>query len=260
MAHRKKIIAGNWKMHKTATDAKNLVDGILMELGDFDDADVVLCPPFTALHTVGKLLESKPNVKLGAQNLHQAAQGAFTGEISGAMLRDLFVRYVIVGHSERRQYFHESNDLIRQKVKTALTASLKPIFCYGETLQERESGRWQGVLETQLTEGLNGFSEEELTDVTLAYEPVWAIGTGKTATPAQAQEAHAFSRKTLAKLFSPVIADRLRIQYGGSVKPENARELLQQPDIDGALVGGASLEDRSFVAIIKNACMQASVV
>lgn len=254
MNYRRKIIAGNWKMHKTASESKALVEDILTELKDWNEGDVVLCVPFTSLQVAGSLLENQSVVELGAQNLHQSIQGAFTGEISAGMLRDLFVRYVIIGHSERRQYFSETNALINQKIKTALTSTLKPIVCYGETLQERESNQWKSVLETQIKESLAGFTDAEMETVILAYEPVWAIGTGKTATPAQAQEAHAFSRGILAQLFGKTIADKTRIQYGGSVKPDNAQELLQQEDIDGALVGGASLEARSFSALVKKGC------
>lgn len=258
MNYRRKIIAGNWKMHKTASESKSLVEDILTELKDWNEGDVVLCVPFTSLHIAGSLLENQTGVELGAQNLHQAIQGAFTGEISAGMLRDLFVRYVIIGHSERRQYFNETNALINQKIKTALASTLKPIVCYGETLQERESSQWKSVLETQIKESLAGFTEAEMETVILAYEPVWAIGTGKTATPDQAQEAHAFSRGILTQLFGKAIADKTRIQYGGSVKPDNAQELLQQEDIDGALVGGASLEARSFSALVKKGCQALS--
>ena len=187
--------------------------------------------------------------------MHEAPSGAYTGEISAAMLKDLYVRYVIIGHSERRQYFHEDNATVNRKTKAALQAELRPIVCIGETLPERESGKWQEVLETQVKEGLAGFGEKELADLIIAYEPVWAIGTGKTASPAQAEEAHQWIRKQLATYVSQAAADRIRIQYGGSVKPENAKELLSKPDIDGALVGGASLDARGFAAIIKNACV-----
>ncbi len=258
MNYRRKIIAGNWKMHKTASESKTLVQDILTELKDWNDGDVVLCVPFTSLAIAGSILESQTIVELGAQNLHQAPQGAFTGEISAGMLRDLFVRYVIIGHSERRQYFRETNALINQKIKTAITSTLKPIVCYGETLQEREGNQWRSVLETQIKEGLANFTEAEMETVTLAYEPVWAIGTSKTASPAQAQEAHAFSRSILNQLFGKTVAEKTRIQYGGSVKPDNAQELLQQEDIDGALVGGASLEARSFATLVKKGCQPLS--
>jgi len=256
MIPRKKIIAGNWKMNKTQAEARVLVADILQDIGRFDDAEIVLCPPFTALAAVSELLSPVSNVRLGAQNMHEAASGAYTGEISASMLRELYVRYVIIGHSERRQYFHEDNATVNRKTKAALAAELRPIICIGETLPEREANKWKNVLETQLIDGLVGFTDKELADIIFAYEPVWAIGTGKTATGAQAQEAHQWIRQILGKRFSPTAAEKVRIQYGGSVKPENAKELLSMPDIDGALVGGASLDSRGFTAIIKNACLE----
>jgi triosephosphate isomerase len=254
MAYRKKIIAGNWKMNKTASEAKELVKDLLLEIGKFDLCDIVLCPPFTALVEAGQQLTEVPNIRLGAQNVHQKVSGAYTGEISATMLRDLYVRYVIIGHSERRQYFGETNALINEKIKAAIEASLKPIVCIGETLQERESNQWKKVLSTQVKESLVGLEAKDFAETVLAYEPVWAIGTGKTATPAQAQETHHYIREVISTTFGEAIADKLRIQYGGSVKAENAKELLNQADIDGALVGGASLDARGFAAIIKNAC------
>ena len=256
MINRKKIIAGNWKMNKPQAEARVLVEDLLREIGRFNDAEIVLCPPFTALAAVSEVLGSATNVRLGAQNMHEAASGAYTGEISAAMLRELYVRYVIIGHSERRQYFHEDNATVNRKTKAALAAELRPIVCVGETLPERESDQWKNVLETQLVEGLADFGDKELADIILAYEPVWAIGTGKTASPAQAEEAHQWIRKVLATKFSQTASEKIRIQYGGSVKPENAKELLSKPDIDGALVGGASLDARGFTAIIKNACLE----
>ncbi|MDR1192294.1 MAG: triose-phosphate isomerase [Verrucomicrobiales bacterium] len=249
---RKKIIAGNWKMNKTTTETKTLVLAIKDKLGKFDQVEVVICPPFTALQTAQEALGSHSDVALGAQNLHQAAGGAYTGEISAAMLRDLFCRYVILGHSERRQYFAESDALVNEKARVALKSNLRPIICVGETLAEREAGHMATVVTAQTKGSCAGFSKEDWNNVVIAYEPVWAIGTGKTATPAQAQEVHALIRKTIKQITGKPIADKLRIQYGGSVKPDNARELLNQPDIDGALVGGASLDAESFVAIIKN--------
>jgi len=256
MIPRKKIIAGNWKMNKTQAEARVLVEDLLRDIGRFDDAEIVLCPPFTALAAVSELLNAVSNVRLGAQNMHEAASGAYTGEISAAMLKELYVRYVIIGHSERRQYFHEDNATVNRKTKAALAAELRPIVCIGETLPEREANKWKNVLQTQLIEGFAGFGEKELADITIAYEPVWAIGTGKTASPAQAEEAHQFIRKIVGDKFGATAAEKIRIQYGGSVKPENARELLSKPDIDGALVGGASLDSRGFTAIIKNACSE----
>ena len=256
MINRKKIIAGNWKMNKTQAEAVTLVNDLIREIGKFDEAEIVLCPPFTSLSVVSDLLSPVPNIRLGAQNMHEAASGAYTGEISAGMLRDLYVRYVILGHSERRQYFHEDNATINRKTKAALAAELRPIVCVGETLPERESNKWKKVLETQLTEGLAGLTDKEVVDIILAYEPVWAIGTGKTASPAQAEEAHQWIRKVLGTNFNHATAEKVRIQYGGSVKAENAKELLSKPDIDGALVGGASLDARGFTAIIKNACSE----
>jgi triosephosphate isomerase len=255
MIHRKKIIAGNWKMNKTQSEARVLVADLVRELDRFDAAEIVLCPPFTALSAVSELLSPVPNIRLGAQNLHEAPSGAFTGEISAAMLRELYVRYVIIGHSERRQFFHEDNATVNRKTKAALAAELRPIVCIGETLPEREGNIWKKVLEKQLKEGLDGITEKQLADIIFAYEPVWAIGTGKTATPAQAEEAHQFIRKVLDTKFGHAAAERVRIQYGGSVKAENAKELLSKPDIDGALVGGASLDARGFTAIVKSACV-----
>ena len=237
-------------MNKSATEARILVKDILHELNKFDVSDVVICPPFTSLAAVSELINEVPNIRLGAQNLNPKPSGAYTGEISAGMLRDLYCRYVIVGHSERRQYFGETDALIKEKALAALEASLKPIVCIGETLTERESNQWKEVISRQVEKGLAGFSEKQMDDVILAYEPVWAIGTGKNATPAQAQEVHLFIRGLISKYYSPAIASKTRIQYGGSVKPDNARELLHQPDIDGALVGGASLDARGFVAIV----------
>jgi triosephosphate isomerase len=259
MINRKKIIAGNWKMNKTQGEARVLVEDLLQDVGRFDGAEIILCPPFTALAVVSELLSSPANasnIRLGAQNLHEAASGAYTGEISAGMLRELYVRYVIIGHSERRQFFHEDNASVNRKTKAALAAELRPILCIGETLPERESDQWKKVLETQLLEGLADLIDQDLADIVFAYEPVWAIGTGKTASPAQAEEAHQFIRKILGTRFSTAAAEKVRIQYGGSVKPENAKELLSQPNIDGALVGGASLDARGFTGIIKNACAE----
>ena len=256
MIHRKKIIAGNWKMNKTQAEARVLVEDLLREIGRFDEAEIILCPPFTALAAVSELLNSVSNVRLGAQNMSEHASGAYTGEISAGMLRELYVRYVIIGHSERRQYFHEDNATVNRKTKAALAAELRPIVCIGETLPERESNKWKKVLETQIIEGFAGFTDKELADIVIAYEPVWAIGTGKTASPAQAEEAHQHIRKVLGDKFGTAASEKMRIQYGGSVKPENAKELLSKEDIDGALVGGASLDARGFAAIIKNACSE----
>ena len=248
---RKLIIAGNWKMNKTVAEALDLVRNLKIELGNLKEVDVVVCPPFTALSEVSKaVLET--NIRLGAQNMSEHNVGAYTGEIAAGMLKEFSVRYVILGHSERRQYQKESDELISKKAQAAHAASLKPIVCVGETLAEREAGQTKNVLETQARGSLAGVSKEQMVETIIAYEPVWAIGTGKTATTAQAQEAHAFIRGLLAKMFDETVARRVRIQYGGSVKPSNARELMSQPDVDGALVGGASLDGRNFADIIKN--------
>ena len=248
---RKLIIAGNWKMNKTVAEALTLVQGLKRELAAVKDIDIVVCPAFTALSEVSKELLSS-NIRLGAQNMSENGYGAFTGEIAAGMLRDLSVRYVILGHSERRQFQKETDALIAAKAKAAHAANLIPIVCVGETLAEREAGTTEKVVETQVRGSLAGLTKEQVVETVLAYEPVWAIGTGKTATSAQAQEVHAFIRKLLATMFDEATAKRVRIQYGGSVKAANAREILSQPDVDGALVGGASLEERGFVEIIKN--------
>lgn len=248
---RKLIIAGNWKMNKTVAEALDLVNGLKRELSNVKEVDIVVCPPFTALSEVSKaILDS--NIRLGAQNMSEHNVGAYTGEIAAVMLKEFSVRYVILGHSERRQYQKESDELIARKALAAHAASLKPIVCVGETLQEREAGLTEKVLETQVRGSLAGLTREQMVETIIAYEPVWAIGTGKTATTEQAQQAHAFIRSLLAKLYDEVTARKVRIQYGGSVKPGNARELMSQPDVDGALVGGASLEVRSFSDIVKN--------
>jgi triosephosphate isomerase len=252
MKERKLIIAGNWKMNKTAAEALDLVNGLKLELGNVKDVDIVVCPPFTALSEVSKAILATKNVALGAQNMSENNVGAFTGEIAATMLKEFSVRYVILGHSERRQYQKESDELISKKARAAHAAALKPIVCVGETLNEREAGQMEKVLETQVRGSLAGLTREQMIETVVAYEPVWAIGTGKTATPQQAQEAHAFIRGVLAKMFDDVVARKVRIQYGGSVKPANAKELMALPDVDGALVGGAALEVRSFADIVKN--------
>jgi len=248
---RKLIIAGNWKMNKTVAEGLDLVRSLKIDLVNVKEVDVVICPPFTALSGVSKaVLES--NIRLGAQNMSENNVGAFTGEIAAVMLKEFSVRYVILGHSERRQYQKESDELVSKKALAAHAASLKPIVCVGETLAEREAGNTEKVLETQIRGSLATLNEDHMLETIIAYEPVWAIGTGKTATTAQAQEAHNFIRRLLGKMFDETVARRVRIQYGGSVKPSNARELMSQPDVDGALVGGASLEARGFADIIKN--------
>jgi triosephosphate isomerase len=249
---RKLIIAGNWKMNKTVAEALALVRGLKIELTGVKEVDIVVCPPFTALSEVSKEILDSKNIRLGAQNMSENNFGAFTGEIAAGMLKEFSVRYVILGHSERRQYQNETDELISKKTLAAHAASLKPIVCVGETLAQREANETEKVVGTQLKGSLAGLSKEQMEETIVAYEPVWAIGTGKTATTAQAQEVHAFVRKTLSTMFDEAVARRVRIQYGGSVKASNARELMSQPDVDGALVGGASLDDRSFADIIKN--------
>ncbi len=248
---RKLIIAGNWKMNKTVAEARELVGDLKRELANIKEVDVVVAPPFTALSDVSKgILDS--NIKLAAQNMSEHNFGAYTGEVCAGMLKEFSVRYVILGHSERRQYQKESDALIAKKAAAVHGASLKPIICVGETLAEREGGQTEKVLETQVRGSLAGLTKEQAVETVVAYEPVWAIGTGKTATTQQAQDAHAFIRGLLAKMYDEATARKIRIQYGGSVKPANAKELMSQPDVDGALVGGASLEARSFADIIKN--------
>jgi triosephosphate isomerase len=248
---RKLIIAGNWKMNKTVAEALDLIRDLKIELANVKEVDLVVCPPFTALSEVSRaVLDS--NLRLGAQNMSENNVGAHTGEIAAVMLKEFSVRYVILGHSERRQYQKESDALIAKKALAVHAAALKPIVCVGETLAERQAGHTEEVLDTQVRRSLAGLSKEQMAETVLAYEPVWAIGTGTTATAAQAQEAHAFIRKLLAHMFDEAVARRVRIQYGGSVKPSNARELMSLPDVDGALVGGASLEARNFADIVKN--------
>ncbi len=247
---RRSLIAGNWKMHRTSSEAVDLATEINHLIGQETDVHVVLCPPFTALESVARLV-SDSNIMLGAQNMHPQPEGAFTGEISALMLRQLFCSFVILGHSERRQYFHESDAFINEKVLAALKSSLKPIVCVGETLEEREAGDTGKVVKRQIQEGLNGVSKQTSEHLVIAYEPVWAIGTGKTATPEMAQEVHGQIRELLAQQFGNSAASRIRILYGGSMKPGNAADLLEQPDIDGGLIGGASLQARSFVELVE---------
>ncbi|MFA7174628.1 MAG: triose-phosphate isomerase [Kiritimatiellia bacterium] len=246
---RTKIIAGNWKMNKTASEAAALIEEIKAELEGVIGVEVVVCPPAVALKDAAAAVEGSA-VGLGAQNVHWEESGAFTGEISAAMLKDLGVKYVIIGHSERRQYFGETNETVHKRTKAALAAGLTPLVCVGETLEERDSGQMESVVTNQIREGLADLGDD-FTKIVVAYEPVWAIGTGRTATPAQAQEAHALIRRTLAEISSGDMANTVRIQYGGSMKPDNAVELLSQPDIDGGLIGGAALQADSFAAIVK---------
>jgi triosephosphate isomerase len=251
---RKKIIAANWKMNMTLRESDSFLDSFLLELEEEKRVDMVIVPPFTALARVSERLNKVSNVRLGAQNMHAEKSGAFTGEISAEMLRELFVRFVVLGHSERRTLFGETDAIVNRKTKAALEATLKPIVCIGETLAERDAGQVEAVLDRQLRGSLADIEPKDLSDIVIAYEPVWAIGTGRTATPEQAQAAHAFVRATLGSMSDAATAERIRIQYGGSVKPANTAELMSQPDIDGALVGGASLDPRAFTEIVKNTC------
>jgi triosephosphate isomerase len=250
---RRPFVAGNWKMNTTVAEGVSLATELRSALAGLGDrVQVALAPPFTSLAAVGQALAGTP-LELAAQNCHAAASGAFTGEVSVPMLADVGVRWVILGHSERRQYFQETDAVINRKASAVLQAGLGIIVCVGETLQEREAGKTLALVEGQLTGCLAGFDAALAARVVVAYEPVWAIGTGRTATSGQAQEVHAHLRSVLAGLWGAPIADQVRIQYGGSVKPDNAVELLSQPDIDGALVGGASLKASDFGAIVKAA-------
>ena len=248
---RKLIIAGNWKMNKTVAESLDLANGLVRELKEVKEVDIAICPPFTALSEVSKAVIDS-NIRLGAQNMSHNGYGAHTGEIAAGMLKEFSTKYVILGHSERREYQRESDELIAAKAKAAHEAGLKPIVCVGEQLEERESGNTENVVGTQVRGSLAGLTTEEMLGTVIACEPVWAIGTGKTATAEQAQEVHSFIRNLLADLFDADTAKAVRIQYGGSVKPDNARELMSQPDVDGALVGGASLDVRVFSELIKN--------
>ncbi|WP_456454796.1 triose-phosphate isomerase [Thermovibrio sp.] len=245
---RRLLIAGNWKMHKTVPQALTLVRELKELLKGVEDRDVLVCPPFTALYPVREELKGS-SIYLGAQNMFYEEEGAYTGEISPLMLKDLNCSFVIVGHSERRRIFKEDDELINRKVLSAVNHGITPILCVGETLEERERGETEKVVDKQLRKGLKGLSEVD--EFVIAYEPVWAIGTGKSATPEMAQEVHLFIREVLKELFGKEKASKVRILYGGSVKPENAKSLLEMEDIDGALVGGASLKAESFSRIVK---------
>jgi triosephosphate isomerase len=246
---RKPVIAGNWKMNTSLEEGKALIQDIVAQ-NNQDHCDVIICPPFTHLGLASELLNDS-KIALGAQNMNESDSGAFTGEIAAEMLKNLDCTYVILGHSERRSIYNESHELINAKIKQALKHGLNPIFCVGEHLSERENNQTLDVITTQLKEGLKGISADEITktDLIVAYEPVWAIGTGKVATPEQAQEVHAHIRQELAAIFNSEIAEKTRLQYGGSVKPDNAASLLSQHDIDGALIGGACLKAGSFLEI-----------
>ncbi len=244
------FIAGNWKMNKTVGEALDLVRGLKKAISGVKEVEVAVAPPFAALYAVGRELEGTP-IRLAAQNLYWEEKGAFTGEVSPLMLKDVGCHYVIIGHSERRQYFGETDETVNRKIKAALSQGLKAIFCIGETLREREDGKTFLVIERQIEGGSKGMGDKEWKDIVIAYEPVWAIGTGKTATPEQAEEAHRFIRGKVEKLYSRNVSEEIRIQYGGSVTPDNIRGLMIQPDIDGALVGGASLKAESFSKIVR---------
>lgn len=246
---RKYLIAGNWKMNRTASEGVDLVNEIKLGLGQKMDVGVAICPPYTALESCAKAVEDS-NIQLGAQNMHPKLEGAYTGEVSPVMLRSMFCTFVILGHSERREYFKESDAFINEKVLAALESSLKPILCVGESLEQREANETFEVVKTQLVDGLKGVTAEATDHLVVAYEPVWAIGTGKTATPEMAQDVHKMIRDELTALFGEA-ADKVRILYGGSMKPENASELLDQPDIDGGLIGGAALKAKSFLELIE---------
>jgi len=251
---RKTIIAGNWKMYKTISEAIELVNGLQRDLFklESEDIDIVVCPPYTALSDVQEIIADS-NIQLGAQDVYWEEDGAFTGEISPLMLKDIGCKFVIIGHSERRRYFGETNESVNNKLKAALKHSLTPIVCVGETLNQREKGETFKVLDEHIKGSLKDIPDTDILRTVIAYEPVWAIGTGKTATAQQAQEAQKYIRDLLRKMYNNIVADAVRIQYGGSVKPENIVELMGQPDVDGALVGGASLKIESFAEIVRKA-------
>jgi triosephosphate isomerase len=245
------IIAGNWKMNGLIADAKALATGLKQALGGHSGApDILVCPPFLSLAPVREILDGTP-IRLGAQDVHWEAKGAFTGEVSTSMLKDVGVGAVLLGHSERRHIMGESNEQVNRKLKAVLAAGLQPVVCIGELLEERNMGDTRNVVERQISKGLEGLTPEEAAKTVVAYEPVWAIGTGKTATPRQAQEVHHFTRKLLSQRFGEAVAQGMRILYGGSVTPENVKELMAEEDVDGALVGGASLKVDSFVNIVR---------
>ncbi|MEN3014158.1 MAG: triose-phosphate isomerase [Endomicrobiia bacterium] len=246
---RKPLIAANWKMHKTTKETKEFIEKFLSLVIDIKDRDIVLCPPFTSLYLASQMLHNT-NVKLGAQNMYIEEKGAFTGEVSVLMLKDSGCEYVILGHSERRKYFCETDEFINKKVLLALKHGLTPIVCVGETLQEREENKTFQVLEYQITHSLDNLKNDEPHRVVIAYEPVWAIGTGKNATPQQAEEAQSFIREKYAQMYGKENSQKIRILYGGSIKPENFKDIMAQENVDGGLVGGASLDPESFFKIV----------
>ncbi len=247
---RKTLIAGNWKMNKNIGEAISLVKELKKLVEDVDDREIVVCPPSISLAAVSAELKGS-SIQLGAQNMHFEKQGAFTGEISPLMLKEIGTKYVILGHSERRQIFNEDDELINKKIKSALENNLTPILCVGETLNEREVDKTREIVGEQLNKGLNGIKNKDMKNIVVAYEPIWAIGTGKTATPEQAEEVHSFIRNLLKSMFDSKTAEDIIILYGGSVKPNNAKDLVSKDNIDGALVGGASLDAKDFAEIIK---------
>ncbi|MFX0024047.1 MAG: triose-phosphate isomerase [Candidatus Hermodarchaeota archaeon] len=250
---RKPIIGGNWKMNRgTPKEAKEMLEDLIPLVKTFNSVDIIICAPFTVLTTVHNILKDT-NIKSGAQNMYFQEKGAYTGEISPIFLKNIGVEYVILGHSERRDIFNESNAMINKKLKMALSMELKPIVCIGEHLEEREAGKTKPVIEIQLNETFKNLTKEDIIKVIIAYEPIWAIGTGKTATPEQAEEIHVFIRDLLTRKFDEETANSIRIQYGGSIKPDNAEDLFNKKNIDGGLVGGASLQAESLSQIIKAA-------
>lgn len=246
---RKTFIAGNWKMNTTLDDAVELAKSVVDTVGSITEVDIAICPPYVSLSSVYEVIKGS-NIKLGAQDVHWEKQGAYTGKICCGMLKSVGVTYVIIGHSEQRTYFHETDETVNKKAKAALADGLLPIVCIGETLDERKNGTMEAVVNTQIRAAFDGIIKEDALKCTIAYEPVWAIGTGETATPQQANEAHTFVRKILADIYDTDTAESIRIQYGGSMKPANAKELLEQPDVDGGLIGGASLKADLFAGII----------
>ncbi|HDZ25440.1 hypothetical protein LCGC14_0866210 [marine sediment metagenome] len=252
ISNEKPFLAGNWKMYKTIPEAVEMVKALKEESPQLMDAELVVIPPYTMLNEVKKVIEGS-NIQLGAQNIFWEEKGAFTGEVSPPMLKDAGCQYVTVGHSERRQYFGETNETVNKKIKAALAHELTPIMCIGESLEEREKGNTMGRVETQINSGLEGLGKDEIRRIVIAYEPIWAIGTGVTATPSQAEEVHRFIRKKLTEKYGNEIASYAIILYGGSVKPANTYSILKENNINGALVGGASLEADSFIQITKEA-------
>lgn len=245
---RKPIIAGNWKMNKTSAEAVKFIDEI-KESVNGTDVEAVICAPFTALKDLKQAAEGT-DIKIGAQNMHYEESGAYTGEISASMLSEIGVDYVIIGHSERRQYYNETDETVNKKIKKAFESRITPIFCVGETLEQRESDKTKEIVKDQIEKGLEGLSKENAKEIVIAYEPIWAIGTGKTASSTDANEVIAYIRETIKDIYSEEISEEVRIQYGGSVKPSNVEEIMNESDIDGALVGGASLEAKDFIELV----------